>query len=151
MAGKRMDARFCSDKCGQDWRNAQTAQRTLAAKAAQARVCKGCETPLAPEERISTLYCSKACKISSLRHEAYGLTRRELELLLAQHERCAICGTDDWGGKGPLGPQVDHDHATGRVRGVLCGNCNQGLGRFKDDPDLRRAAISYLEGLALRS
>lgn len=71
----------------------------------------------------------------------YGLTKQELDLLLAQHEMCAICKTDAWGKKGP---QVDHDHATGRVRGILCSNCNNGLGRFADDPVRLRAAADYL-------
>jgi hypothetical protein len=86
-------------------------------------------------------YCSLACKIHSRRQEKYGLTRQELELLLAQNEQCAICG-GDWDAKGP---HVDHDHATGRLRGILCGNCNNGLGRFHDDPARLRAAAAYLE------
>lgn len=145
---KRIDARFCSNKCGQDWRNAQTSARTLAAKAAAPRPCKGCGHPIPPERMNNALYHSEACKIASRRHEAYGLTKEELGVLLAQHEQCAICRSEDWGKKGP---QVDHDHATGRVRGVLCGNCNQGLGRFKDDPTLLRAAINYLKGAPVPS
>ena len=90
------------------------------------------------------MYCSDLCKSTSRRHEAYGLTKVELAVLLAQHEQCAICGTTDWNGKGPQGPQVDHCHKTKRVRGVLCNNCNQGLGRFKDRIDLLEAAITYL-------
>lgn len=145
---KRIDARFCSDKCGQDWRNAQTAARTLAAKAAAPRACLGCGDNIPPKRASNALYCSEACKIRSRRHEAYGLTKQELDMLLAQHEQCAICHTDQWTAKGP---QVDHDHATGRVRGVLCSNCNQGLGRFKDDPALLRVAIRYLEGARVPS
>ncbi|MEV4708088.1 endonuclease VII domain-containing protein [Actinoplanes sp. NPDC049316] len=52
---------------------------------------------------------------------------------------CAICGGDD--------PQhLDHDHRTGEVRGILCFNCNGGLGQFRDDPVLLADAIAYLKG-----
>lgn len=69
-------------------------------------------------------------------------------MLAAQGGRCAICASDmgtEW--------QVDHDHATGKVRGLLCSPCNRGLGLFKDAPHLLRSAISYLTkspGSALR-
>ncbi|MGW5421011.1 endonuclease domain-containing protein [Streptomyces sp. NPDC003943] len=43
---------------------------------------------------------------------------------------------------------VDHCHETGRVRGVLCFNCNSAIGKLGDDPDVLRRAIAYLEGNA---
>lgn len=39
---------------------------------------------------------------------------------------------------------IDHDHRTGKVRGILCQACNLGLGKFRDDPALIKSAIRYL-------
>lgn len=77
------------------------------------------------------------------RPEKYGLSPAELRALLDQHSVCAICRTAQWGRKGPA---VDHDHATGRVRGILCQKCNVMLGNARDDPAILRAAVAYLEG-----
>jgi len=62
-------------------------------------------------------------------------------MLLAQGGTCAICSASDWGKRGPM---VDHDHLTGRVRGILCGRCNTALGMLKDSAGLLRSAIWYL-------
>jgi hypothetical protein len=69
----------------------------------------------------------------------YGLTLEQYEQLSdEQRGRCGVCGT-----KAKL--VVDHDHTTGKVRALLCGPCNQGLGQFRDNCDLLRRAASYLE------
>ena len=73
----------------------------------------------------------------------YGITPEHYALMLtAQAGRCAICHKPP-GGKQQLG--IDHCHTRDHVRGLLCNNCNNGLGRFKDNPDLLRAAADYLE------
>lgn len=61
-------------------------------------------------------------------------------LLAEQGGGCAICGDAAEAG-GHL--HVDHDHADGRVRGLLCVRCNNGLGQFKEEPDLIREAAVY--------
>jgi hypothetical protein len=70
----------------------------------------------------------------------YGLTVAEYDsMFAAQDGKCAIC---DRANDRRL--CVDHDHETGAVRELLCDPCNQGLGRFGDDPDLMLKAIAYL-------
>lgn len=76
----------------------------------------------------------------------YNLTTEEHKKMLeTQGFKCAICRTSQWGGRHNL-PHTDHDHTTGKVRGLLCHRCNHGLGYFGDDPALLEAAIKYLKG-----
>ncbi len=81
---------------------------------------------------------------SYVMEKRYGITHEERDTLLArQGGVCAICGTSDPGAK--RGWHVDHCHSTGRVRGILCPNCNVGLGNFRDQPHLLTRAIDYLK------
>jgi hypothetical protein len=68
----------------------------------------------------------------------YGIGVEDVDRMVAeQGGLCAICGRAD--------PEhVDHDHVSGDVRGILCFNCNGGLGQFKDDIDALLAAATYL-------
>lgn len=70
----------------------------------------------------------------------YGIGVVDFDRMLAEQGGvCAICGR--------AAPQhVDHDHVTGGVRGILCFNCNGGLGHFRDDVEHLAKAISYLRG-----
>jgi hypothetical protein len=77
----------------------------------------------------------------------YGITLGEYEALLeSQGGVCAICGEPELAANqyGPLPLAVDHCHGSGAVRGLLCSGCNTGLGKFRDDPELLRAASRYL-------
>ena len=83
-----------------------------------------------------------------LKHR-YGLTREEHDRLLAEQGGvCAVCGQPPtsantrahWDGK----LCVDHDHDTGKVRGLLCNDCNLAVGYGKS-PEILRAAARYLE------
>lgn len=80
----------------------------------------------------------------------YKLTPEDYERLLdAQGGVCAVCQqperyVDARTGE-PRRLAVDHCHSTNRVRGLLCGSCNRGLGQFKDDSNLLRRAAAYLD------
>jgi len=64
------------------------------------------------------------------------------ELREHQQNRCAICDASEPGGQGDF--HVDHDHATGKVRGLLCSRCNTSLGLYRDSPERLRRAADYL-------
>lgn len=68
-------------------------------------------------------------------------------LLAAQYGRCAICNAEETAlakSGQPRALAVDHDHGTGKIRGLLCSSCNRGIGYFKDDIVLLHNAINYL-------
>ena len=69
----------------------------------------------------------------------YGITLAQSDKMKAYG--CAICGSHHK-------LAIDHDHITGEVRGVLCNNCNLGLGKLGDSIDGLERAIAYLKGNA---
>lgn len=74
----------------------------------------------------------------------YGLNHGQYDAMLAAQEgKCAICKTTE-PGTGMVRFAIDHCHSSGKVRGLLCSNCNRGLGYFKDDPARIRRAIDYV-------
>lgn len=81
-------------------------------------------------------------KNSQLKLE-YNLTLEQYnEMLTQQDNKCAICGNVNNLQRLMC---VDHDHVTGKIRGLLCNRCNLGLGSFTDDVELLKKAINYLE------
>ncbi len=93
-------------------------------------------------------YCKKCCNLNSrdwhasnleksrLRHvrRYYDMTPEEYKAL---PKECAICYCKE-------DLQIDHDHITGKIRDILCGNCNRGVGNFKDSPNLLIRATDYI-------
>ena len=74
----------------------------------------------------------------------YNLTPKQYDgLFKAQNGRCLICGTHQSNLRRAL--DVDHNHITNKVRGLLCGNCNLLLGNAKDNTDILKSAIKYLQ------
>lgn len=79
----------------------------------------------------------------------YGIDADTYHCMLeSQDGNCAICDQPEsaisrWGT--PMRLAVDHCHETGRVRGLLCRECNQVLGKVNDDPDRLRRMADYLD------
>ena len=74
----------------------------------------------------------------------YGISLEEYDAMMqAQDGNCAICNRSQQEFKNSF--DVDHDHTTGEVRGLLCPVCNKALGLMRDDTSLLKEAISYLE------
>lgn len=81
------------------------------------------------------------------RFRKYGLSLDEYNKLKeSQNFRCAICGVipDGNSSRADDGFNIDHSHVTGRVRGLLCLNCNAGIGMLKDSETVLQLAINYL-------
>lgn len=117
--------RFCSSTCLKQYRRDDPTIRAQNA------------------ERMRERYRSNPQVRISARLKRYGLTEEQYDAMFtAQDERCAICRSP--------GPQsnywhIDHDHVTGRVRGILCGFCNPAIGYFADDPERILAAAEYIK------
>lgn len=76
-------------------------------------------------------------------YSSYGITESDyLAMLEAQGGTCAICHQAERIPGRSLA--IDHDHETGRVRGLLCASCNRGIGMLGDDVDRLASAIEYL-------
>jgi hypothetical protein len=98
-------------------------------------------------EKIDPKYAAWRERKRNRKIPSAGTPAREAlyaKLLAQQDGKCAICRGATTGNNRCSRLDVDHDHVTGNVRGLLCNNCNQGLGRFKDDIMRLQSAIIYL-------
>ncbi len=108
--------------------------------------CKKCEAQDRKEARKEALdsdYLGTRLKerASNLKR-MFGMAIEEYEQKAQEQGNvCAICKGLCKSGKRLA---VDHDHKTGKIRDLLCGNCNGGLGKFQDDPELLIKAAEYL-------
>lgn len=90
-------------------------------------------------DRSSNIKAGKKYRVK----RGYNLTLEQVEVMSSsQNYKCAIC---DDPFQSTHYTQIDHCHDTGKVRGLLCINCNWLLGKSRDNPKLLRAAADYLE------
>jgi hypothetical protein len=109
-------------------------------------------------KKTNTKYYQSFCKKCQSRYnykqdkdlklkKAYGISLDEYnELLSKQNGKCAICGVDNNGKyrNKSRALAVDHCHTTGKIRGLLCSDCNTGIGLLKDNVNFLQYAIKYL-------
>lgn len=95
--------------------------------------------PEKSRQRRRELYAQNpAGQLSRARKYKYGISQQEWEKLFLECEgKCQICSS-------PEEICVDHNHSTGRVRGLLCRKCNAAIGLLKETPELLLKAVEYL-------
>ncbi len=117
------------------------------------KMCSSCNVEKSLDEffKYASGHCHSCCKSCSKiksqtyhkevhRYKQYGITKLEfIQLIDNQNGNCAICNKN-------LDNEIhiDHCHTTGKVRGILCGKCNKGLGQFDDNVNYLTNAIKYL-------
>lgn len=122
--------------CGR-CRESKPADEFTQSKQTNGAYCKLCCSTVARESRATKT--PEELRLER-KLQLYNMTRNEFnELLLAQMGRCAICSVF-------LGDELhtDHDEKTGKVRGLLCGPCNRGIGMFDHNEERLIAAAMYL-------
>ena len=102
--------------------------------------CKECD-----KKRVKENHDPVAYRNAELQRR-YGITQQDYEVMIAeQNNQCAICNTTEPGGRHDRGYfVVDHCHTTGKVRKLLCHNCNTALGLVGDNVDTLHKMINYL-------
>jgi hypothetical protein len=105
--------------------------------------CKDCEAPRFKTYRAENQEKISATRLKWNRTKAYNFPPELFNKRFdEQGNACAICKSQNAGGRGAF--HADHDHDSSKPRGVLCHNCNVALGNFKDNPEILQAAIEYL-------
>src|SRR5262245_51404334 len=135
---------YCSDQCCRAWHREHGVRPVGMGRAAS---CDWCQS-VYQRSRGNARYCSKRCgyRAARMRRE-YQITGDQFHRMVQQQGgTCALCRQVPDVDRPWMGWQVDHDHNTGEIRGLLCGPCNRILGYAHDDPELLRAMAAYVEG-----
>lgn len=151
------DRRECS-KCGAE-KPIEDFRADPRYRGGRQRICRVCQRPYQAKHRNTPEFRQKMREARAsgellaqdrkkkLRY-VYGISPADYDAMLTQqNRRCAICGKEP--DTTPRNPQinrlhVDHDHATGKVRGLLCVKCNLGIGYFGESAPTMEKAMAYL-------
>ena len=113
--------------------------------------CKECDNKRRREQRKADPVATQQSNRNRQLLKRYGMTIKDYEEMFEQQGcKCGICGVTE-NHSGNTGPRkewsfsVDHCHTTGKVRGLLCNDCNRALGLFKDNTETIKAALMWLD------
>lgn len=103
-------------------------------------------------KRNATYYSNNSEKVESQKWKYYlrykfGIDPEQYSQMIEdQHNQCSICGYSPLDNARKTAKlYVDHNHTTGKIRGLLCMNCNAALGHFREDLTILKKAVNYLE------
>jgi hypothetical protein len=138
-----MELKQCS-KCGEHKTEAEFQRRADTGKLRNdCRMCRSKENLLRYQTNQSTKEAHSRASLKSYLKQRYGMTVEQYQKMFdEQGGKCAICQRPETVAKRL---SVDHCHTTGKVRSLLCHNCNAGIGHFKENPEVLSEAITYLQ------
>lgn len=120
-------------RCGETDESKRKVQMSRGKKVAR-NICRACANKASRDSRSKRAEHYRQKERERVALALYGLTPEQLAAL---GDSCHLCGAP--------AKNIDHCHDTGKVRGLLCTQCNTALGLFKDDPALLRRAADYVE------
>ena len=138
--GRNHYCRLCSSKKGKKYREDNLEKERGRVKRYRASLPDGVlrEAHISYRNRRPEVFLAKELK---RRLRKYGISKEKLEEMRSVRTGCYICGGADKN----KDLSIDHDHLTGRVRGLLCSRCNLCVGKAEDNPELLRKMADYLE------
>lgn len=144
--GNRASRKYCSSACQKKaekrrWkrrRASKSPKKSLTSAGRECIICNSLYTPGSDQQKYCSTSCSREAQRRQARQSIYGLSQDGYEALLERSGGlCEICQERKW-------RHIDHCHSTGDVRGLLCQQCNVGLGNFQDKVALLNRASEYL-------
>ena len=136
---RREHQKYCSKHCAATGLHQFSDERT--------QTCRTCRSEFTTREWVQkhcSIECTKLYNALTTRAKMYGLSQCQLTMLrIRQNDQCALC-PEKCAGSGTGLLQIEHGHESGKVRGLLCINCNLMLGGARDRIWLLERAIEYL-------
>jgi hypothetical protein len=142
--GFRSQCKICNNISSREW---ALANPEKAAAARKKNYAKNPKAAMAAQKRWQKRNPEQwaAIQRNNKLRRTYGITLEDYDRMFEEQQgRCGICSSEENNSKNTEHFYVDHCHATGIVRGLLCSGCNTGLGNFKDNEESLQAAIAYL-------